>query len=254
VSREFKDHFSGHSDAYARYRPRYPRELFVALAQAAPRRVCAWDCGTGNGQAALGLAEVCERVVATDASADQIAGATPHPRIDYRVEPAERTSIASGSVSLVTSAQALHWFDIPRFYVEVRRVCEPGGVIAVWTYGLGEPQLPKNREQVVAELIDFYLNVVGPYWPPERVHIERGYSDLPFPFEPITMPAVRMSAEWTLGDLVSYLGTWSAVQRYRQARGEDPLGSLVPKLEPLWGDPDVRHPFEWPLVIRAGRV
>ncbi len=254
MSGEFKDHFSGHADAYARYRPRYPSELFDALAEAAPHKVCAWDCGTGNGQAALGLAEVFERVIATDASAEQIAGATRHPRIEYRIEPAERTSLAAGLVSLVTSAQALHWFDIPKFYAEVRRVCERGGVLAVWTYGLGEPQLPEHREAIVAVLIDFYLNVVGSYWPPERVHIERGYSDLPFPFESIPMPAVRMTAEWRLADLLSYLGTWSAVQRYKQDRGDDPLTLLIPKLEPLWGDPNARHPFEWPLVLRAGRI
>ncbi|MEX2155506.1 MAG: class I SAM-dependent methyltransferase [Gemmatimonadales bacterium] len=83
----FADHFSGVSAAYAAFRPHYPEALFTFLAQAAPARQAAWDCGTGSGQAALGLARHFARVTATDASDAQIAHATPHARITYRVAP-----------------------------------------------------------------------------------------------------------------------------------------------------------------------
>ena len=50
----FKDHFSGHASAYAAFRPSYPPELFEQLAALNTRRERAWDCATGNGQAAVG--------------------------------------------------------------------------------------------------------------------------------------------------------------------------------------------------------
>jgi hypothetical protein len=53
----FEDHFSSHSQQYAQYRPKYPDELYTYLASLAPARSLAWNCGTGNGQAALGLAK-----------------------------------------------------------------------------------------------------------------------------------------------------------------------------------------------------
>ena len=53
----FKDRFSGHAAEYALYRPHYPKELFQYLASLAPNRDAAWDCATGNGQAAEMLAE-----------------------------------------------------------------------------------------------------------------------------------------------------------------------------------------------------
>src|SRR6185312_12029374 len=113
----FKDYFSGHAADYSRYRPgAYPAALFKALAALAPDRGCVWDCGTGNGQAALGLAEFFDRVEATDASDKQIAAATPHPKIHYAV------------------AQALHWFDLPKFYAEARRVAKPQALLACSCY------------------------------------------------------------------------------------------------------------------------
>ena len=122
MSRPFPDHFSGVAGAYAEFRPRYPDALFDWLAEAAPSRELAWDCATGNGQAAVALARVFTRVVATDASAEQVQAATPHPRVEYRVGPAEESGLTSDSADAVTVAQALHWFDRPSFYAEASRV------------------------------------------------------------------------------------------------------------------------------------
>jgi SAM-dependent methyltransferase len=245
----FKDHFSGHAGAYAKYRPEYPDELFAFLAALAPARELAWDAGTGSGQAAIGLAAHFARVHATDASAEQIARAEPHARVTYAAEPAERVSLEDGSVDLVAVAQALHWFDIDRFYAEVRRVLKPRGVLAAWCYGLC--RLSPELDPVIET---FYNGTVGPYWPPERCFIDERYATLPFPFEEQPAPAMAMTASWNLDEYLGYLATWSAVQRYRKACGDDPLPALHARLRPAWGDPGAQREISWPLYFRIGRV
>ena len=132
----FKDHFSLQSEAYRRFRPDYPAALFEWLAgctrRAAGSRI---DVATGNGQAAVALAEHFESVIATEPSAAQLAQAPAHPRVEYRCEAAESISVAAGSADLLVAAQAAHWFDWPRFVREAVRVLRPGGVLAFWTYG-----------------------------------------------------------------------------------------------------------------------
>ncbi|MGH9903255.1 MAG: class I SAM-dependent methyltransferase [Pyrinomonadaceae bacterium] len=243
----FKDYFSGHAVDYAKYRPSYPRALFEYLASVAPGRERAWDCATGNGQAAHGLAEFFARVVATDASASQVENAPAHERITYRVAPAEKTDIDPGSVDLVTVAQALHWFDLDNFYSEVKRVLRPGGLLAVWSYNLLEA-----TPAVDEKLWEFYSETVGPYWPPERRILEERYRTIPFPFDELKAPAFRMEARWTLPDLLGYLSTWSATKRYIAARGADPVAGIADELLPLWGTPEEEKPVRWPLDVRAG--
>jgi ubiquinone/menaquinone biosynthesis C-methylase UbiE len=130
----FKDHFSKQAVGYAKFRPRYPKVLFSYLRRIAPSRELAWDCGTGNGQAAVGLASVFDRVIATDASEKQISNAQPDERVEYRVAPAENSGIKSETLDLIMIAQALHWFDLDRFYAEARRVLKPNGVLAASAY------------------------------------------------------------------------------------------------------------------------
>jgi SAM-dependent methyltransferase len=249
VSRPFKDHFSGHSDQYARFRPRYPETLFPWLASLPARQQCAWDCGTGSGQAAIGLAECFESVIATDASADQIARAEPHPRVQYAVAPAEHSGLADRSVDLIAVAQALHWFDLERFYAEVRRVARPGGVFAGWCYGLS--RITPGIDAIIEHL---YADIVGGDWPPERRFIEEQFRTLPMPFSEITAPAFAMTATWRLGELTGYLGTWSAVQRFRKRTGSDPLAMIAAALREAWGAPELPRSIEWPLYFRIGRI
>lgn len=245
---QFRDHFSQAASEYAAFRPRYPAALFEALAARAPGRRLAWDCATGSGQAALGLADHFDRVVATDASTAQIGAALPHPRVEYRVAPAERSGLAAGSVDLVTVAQALHWLDRAPFYAEARRVLAPDGLIAVWCYSLME------IDPAVDVLVRaFYRDTIGPWWPPERVLVDTGYRDVEFPFEEIELPPLRLEATLALPALAGYLGTWSAVLRCREATGRDPVVALESALRPLWGDPERPRPVRWPLAVRAGR-
>ena len=246
----FSDHFSAVASNYAEYRPRYPDSLFDWLAGLPAHRETAWDCATGSGQAAVALASRFERVIATDASAGQIAAATPHPRVEYRVAPAEASSLDPASVDLVTVAQALHWFDRPAFYAEARRVLRPDGVVAAWTYG--HPSIDEPRAD--AALQRFYSETVGPYWPTERALVDAGYRTIDFPFNEVAPPFFEMETRWTLDFLVGYVATWSAVTRFRAATGEDPLPAFAEALEPAWGDPQLVRRITWPLALKVGRL
>ena len=209
----------------------------------------AWDCATGSGQAAIGLADHFEQVEATDASAAQLAAALAHPRVRYRQAPADASGLPPRSVDLVTVAQALHWLDRPAFYAEAGRVLVPGGVVAAWCYGLVE--LGAGLDQLIHA---FYERTVGPYWPPERALVDSAYRTIDFPFAELALPAITMEAEVTLEELGGYLGTWSAVLGYRSARGNDPVAPLLDRLRGAWGGAQRRRPARWPLALRAGRV
>ena len=244
---QFKDRFSTRSTDYAQFRPRYPAELFEYLAGIAPDRSRAWDCATGNGQAATGLARSFECVIATDASEKQIANAERNERVKYRVAAADQSGLETRSVSLVTVAQALHWFDVDLFYNEVKRVLKPGGVLAVWCYNL------LNISPAIDALVeDFYHNIVGPYWDPARHLVEAGYRTAPFPFKEVETPKFQMEANWSLDHLLGYLRTWSATQGFVAARGFDPVIRLADQLAPLWGNGTERKTVRWPLSMRAG--
>lgn len=245
----FPDHFSGHAAAYAQARPTYPPALFDWLAAQCTQRVSAWDAGCGNGQAAVALAAHFARVIATDPSAAQIANAIAHPQVEYRVEPAEAPTLAAHSVDLVTVAQAFHWFDSARFIAAARRVLRPQAVIAVWSYGLSE--VAPAIDRVFMQLYDGRL---GPYWPPERRHVEEGYASLPFPFTRIEAPAFTMHCHWTLPQYLDYLRSWSATQRCVAATGADPVSAMADDFAQAWGDPSQPRTVRWPLALRAGRA
>lgn len=246
--RKFKDHFSNHAVDYSRYRPGYPAGLFAFLAAQAPDTQTAWDCGTGNGQAALTLADHFTLVHASDASAEQITQAVPHPRIHYSVAPAEHSGLPAAGIALITVAQALHWFDLDAFYREAQRVLKPNGVLAAWAYGM-------NRVNPAVDTVThhLYADITAPCWPPERRHIDAMYADLPFPFPCLPTPAFTMAAAWTLDEYCGYLHTWSGVQRYQKVHGEDPLCLIEAELAAAWGEPHVRQTITWPLAVLLGR-
>ena len=244
----FKDHFSGHAATYARYRPGYPDALFGWLAARLPARgpKCAWDCATGSGQAALSLARHVDSVVATDASAAQIANATPHARVRYAVAPAEASGLPDASMQLVTVAQALHWFDGPRFYQEVARVLVPGGLLAVWTYR--QCRVSRAVDAVIESLYD---GILGEDWPPERRLVESGYRGILPDWQCLAMPVFETRCDWDVDALAGYLSSWSATQRYRRRTGEDPVAAVRDDLETAFGAG--RRDVRWEMVVWAGR-
>ena len=243
----FKDHFSRQAVAYGRFRPHYPPALAAHVAALAPARSLALDVATGNGQAAHDLGAHFELVLASDASAQQLASAVPHARVRYLRHRAEELPVATGVADLLVAAQAAHWFELPRFYAEARRVLKPRGVVALWTYGT------LRVDPDVDRAIDaFYYEVVGRYWPPERRYVEQGYRTLPFPLDELAAPAFQLASEWTRGDVLGYLGTWSAVDRYRAAERADPVPVIERMLRPLWPADEARR-VVWPIHLRLGR-
>jgi SAM-dependent methyltransferase len=246
----FSDHFSNVAPQYAEFRPRYPVELYDFIVGHSPGRRRAWDCGTGSGQAALALAEYFSEVIATDASEEQIRYAALHPRVSYRVAPAEHSGLKEDSVDLVTVAQALHWFDIPAFFAEARRVLRGHGLIAVWAYD----HLETSDGPLDDRLRILHATVLGPYWPPERRLVEEGYRYVDFPFAELTAPRFRIERELSLDELIGYLRTWSAARRYLVATQTDVVESAAEELRSLWGVEGKTRRVRWPIYLRLGRA
>lgn len=245
----FKDHFSKQASDYAKFRPQYPRALFQFIESVSPDNRLALDLASGNGQAAIALAEFFEKVIGIDASEKQIASAQPHGGVEYHIASAESTGLPSHSCDALTVAQALHWFDLAAFYAEARRILRPRGVLAVWAYT--HLQIAPEIDAVVRH---FYNDVVGPFWPPERRFVESGYRELPFPFLEIKPPPFQIEVWWTLEHLFGYLRTWSATQRYLAEHKTDPVDQITAELENAWGDPAEERLVLWPLTTRIGRA
>jgi SAM-dependent methyltransferase len=242
--------FSKQAADYARFRPTYPNSLYEYLVSVTTAQGLVWDCGTGNGQAAVALARFFREVVATDVSEAQIRQGMPSPRVRYEVAPAEKAPLADGSADLVTVAQAVHWFDLDRFYSEVKRVGAPGSVVALWGYGFF------RTEEPIHGIVDrFGRETLKPYWP-DRIHyVQNGYRDLPFPFAPLEAPRLSFSLEWSLPMLRGYLSSWSATQKYKDAHGgRDPFDLIREPLEGAWGEPSVLKRFIWDIPLLVGRI
>ena len=245
----FKDYFSASAAEYATFRPRYPSALFDFVSSIPLRRHVAWDCATGSGQAAVPLADRFERVIATDASREQILHATPHPRVSYGVALADASGLADASVDLVTVAQALHWLPLERFFAEARRVVAPGGALAVWCYT--RSVLEGELDEI---LLRYYSGTCRDYWPPERRLVDEGYASLPMPFDEIPAPPMQIEVPLTLAEFGGYMRTWSATRKLADAIGRDPVVALVSDMRPLWGHEGERRIVRWPIRVRAGRL
>jgi SAM-dependent methyltransferase len=249
VTGGFKDHFSAGASGYAAHRPTYPVALAELLGSLSPTRRRVWDAGCGSGQLSTVLAEVFDEVAATDASAAQIASATPHPRVHYAVAPAESSGLPDRSIDCAVAAQAAHWFDLDRYYGEVRRVEKPEGLVALVTFNI-----MRVTDEVDWVILEFYAGPLEKHWPPERRLVEEGYRSLPFPFAEVKAPPLELHQRWTLPQMVGYVGTWSAVQSLRRAGGQAEVERFASNLQAAWGDPDVVRDVRWPLTLRLGRV
>lgn len=245
----FKDFFSGQAAGYSKHRPHYPPALFDYLASITPERDLAWDCGTGNGQAAVELARHFRQVIATDPSAKQLAESMAHPKVEYRNARAEHCGLEDMSASLVTVAQAFHWFEQPGFFREVRRVCRPGGVLAIWCY-----ELAVVNESVDSTVLRLYRDLLGAYWDPARRLVEEGYRNEKIPFSELTPPLFDMHVDWDFADFMGYLGTWSAWAAYLRERGQGELEKFAGELKEAWGDPAEKKRVGWPLSLRVFQV
>lgn len=235
--------------AYSRFRPEYPPELARFLASVSPSTTLAVDVGCGSGQLTAQLASHFDKVLGADPSADQIANAVAHPQVKYVCAPAEQLPVADHSAQLITAAQAAHWFDLPRFYEEVRRIGAQQAVLALVSYGV--LRLDKELDTRFSR---FYWHEIGPYWPAERKLVDSGYADLPFPFKEHAPPSLEIRKTWGLAELLGYISTWSAVRSVREAGREDILQGFATDLTALWGDAELRREVCWPINMRLGTL
>ena len=245
----FKDHFSQVAGAYASWRPTYPDALFQAIRAVVPARASVWEPGCGSGQATHGLAKRFAHVLATDPSAGQLAqhwaasAAAATGKIQLAVEPAETTSLGGHSVDVVAVAQALHWFDRPRFFAECERVLRPGGVLAAWTYQ--DLEFPAD----LLPAADAFRAQIEAHWPPERADVDAGYAAYAWPFPALPSPALQLAADWNLSQLLGYLGSLSATARCKAGSGRDPVETHADALTAAWGEPARLRAMRWPLVL-----
>ncbi|XP_057492324.1 uncharacterized protein LOC130777902 [Actinidia eriantha] len=254
--------FDKQAEIYLDARPNYPKEWYSMLADQTDHHSLAWDVGTGNGQAALGVAEHYKQVIGTDVSEAQLKYAVPHPRVRYLHTPLslsddELVSLigGEGSVDLVTVAQAVHWFDLPRFYSIVTRLLrKPRGVVAVWGY----------RGMVVSPTFDalakHFHETTLPFWNPDSKYVFDGYRTLPFPFESVGLGSegepmlLDIPKELSFDGLLGMIKSYSAIVTAKE-RGVDLLSEgVVKELECAWGGPKLVRSVVYKAFMLVGKV
>ena len=244
-----KDLFSKQSDLYARYRPTYPKDLYEYILSFVKEKNTAWDCATGNGQAAVVLADHFKKVIATDISASQIDKAIKKDNIEYSVCPAESTPFEENTFDLVTVAQAYHWIKWEEFRKEATRVCKPGAIIAIWTY---------NRNKIGDKKIDdaiysFYENVTKPYWDYERKYVEELYETVEFDFELLPVKQFETTLNWKREDMIGYISSWSAIQKYIKVNGRSPIPIIEEEINKLWPEGEVKK-VSFPIYLKLWKI
>jgi ubiquinone/menaquinone biosynthesis C-methylase UbiE len=244
----FNDHFSKQTDIYLKARPTYPEALFNFLASICPKNEFCWDNGAGNGQASIALAKHFKKVLATDASAQQINNGIPRDNIEYKVALAEESGLPDKSVDLITVATAAHWFNLDKFYKEAERVAMPNGVLALWTYSSASINV-----QIDPIMEWFAYDYLHDYWPDGRWYVRNSYKTLPFPFKEMETPAFTCNMRWNLSQWLDYLRSWSSYNRYLAKHNADPLEVLMPKLKPLWAENEIKE-VVWPLHLKCTRL
>jgi len=245
-----KDLFSIQADAYARYRPSYPPALIDYLLSFTKARQRAWDCATGNGQAAVLLAPYFETIIATDTSEKQLSLAVPESNIVYQAAKAEQTGFPDNQFDLITVAQAYHWFTFAAFEKEAKRVAKPGCIIAAWCYNI-----PATHFEPLNGLIkSFYTTTVGPYWDAERKFIDDCYQTIPFNFEELPSKQFSIDVLWTEEALSGYFNSWSSVQHFITANKYNPVDALRARLSSAWPSGTKAMPFSFPIFLRIGRI
>lgn len=244
-----KDFFSTQASSYAKFRPHYPQELFDYIFSFVKEKNCAWDCATGNGQAAKVLADHFKKVEATDISEAQLQNAVQKGNIHYQISSAEQTPFADGSFDLITVATAYHWLDWEAFYKEATRVGKHDAVVAIWAYNL----LSANEEEINKAIQYCYVEIVGPYWHKERSHVADEYQTIPFAFSPLPSKNFQQKLYWNKDQLLGYFSSWSATANYTKQNGHSPLPRMIEAINNAWPG-DVTKEFTIRFFLKIGRV
>ena len=179
--------FSDRVGDYVKYRPTYPPALvrFLESRVGLGAGTAVADVGSGTGIFTGLLLDAGASVFAVEpndemrkAAEDALAG---RPGFTSVKGTAEATGLADGSVSLITCAQAFHWFRTEETRAEFRRILAPGGFCAlIWN-------------TAVVDRTDFAIGY-------ERVKLEHGTD-----FKQVRHEGVSKS---TRGDKLFGKGSW----------------------------------------------
>ncbi|RKG40482.1 class I SAM-dependent methyltransferase [Acinetobacter rongchengensis] len=241
-----KDLFSTASQLYQQARPSYPQDVIQEILKYVPEHHFVWDCGAGSGQFTQLLAPYFDHVVATDISEQQLQHAPYFENVSYQVQPSEKTSFPAQGFDLITVAQAIHWFDFESFYREVNRTLKPNGILAVIGYGL----IHVEHHFINQKIQQLYFDTLKGYWDAERRYIDEQYQTIPFPFDEIMMPELKMQYQWSSAQLLKYLSTWSAVKHYIDQNKINPLHDLAEVLSAE----QALLTIEFPIFLRVGKI
>lgn len=242
-----KDNFSNQASQYSKFRPHYPQELIDHVVAFVKNKDTALDVATGNGQVAIALSKYFHTVYATDISENQLLHAPKIINVVYKNQSAEATDFHDRQFDLITVAQAVHWFDFNKFYAEVSRILKPDGIIAIIGYGLLSTNPHSDKI-----LLDFYHNIVGPFWDAERKYLDDNYRTIPFPFEELETESFSNEFTWSFNQLIGYLETWSAVEHYKAHHNQNPIDLIREELEASWESNDKKVTF--PMLLRVGKL
>lgn len=241
--RAVADHFSQQADIYAQARPQYPSALFADLHNMVTARFddTPWiaDIGAGSGQATHGLVPLFPHILAIDPIASIIARCPHLPHVHRLAARAERLPLSDGRLHGILCAQSAHWFDLPAFHAEMRRVCHRQAPVAFVTYG---------RTRVSPEvdhLMDVFEEKIGPYWPAGRQHVDTHYEHLAIEFPILERRQYPMQLTWTRYQFMAYVRSWSSVTAYQKTHGHSDITALAAALGNLWPD---AMPVSWPLT------
>jgi SAM-dependent methyltransferase len=240
--------FGQYAADYAKSRPQYPAALWRWVAGLCDAHEHAWDAGCGNGQASIALAQYFDRVTASDISAEQIASALAHPKVSYFASRTEELNFPRASLDLICVAQALHWFDLNKFWLQAQHALKSQGVFLAVAYGLFEVDA-----EIDAVSKQYFYDIVQPYQAAGNAMVANGYADINFPFDMLTAPSFAIECAWTLEQLLNYAATWSAVARMRKETGVDPMLAYRAALERIWGGANTPRNVRMPMTVKAGR-
>ncbi len=246
---EAENPFSEGAENYAKHRPTYPDECAKALAALCPNNNLAIEVGCGTGQFSHCLAEQFEKVIATDLSGEQIRQAIPNHKITFKCEPAEKISVDDNSASLIIAAQAAHWFDLPVFYKEAKRVAVNDAIIALLSYGILNIEGEANER-----FQKFYWDEIHSFWAPDRKHVETGYKDFDLPFSELALPPINIICHWDFNQLIGYIKTWSAMKTLKAEGADHIFDKFYNDMKDIWDEPEQRKTITWPISSRVGRI
>jgi ubiquinone/menaquinone biosynthesis C-methylase UbiE len=241
--------FSSLSESYQKFRPSIPKLFFDFLFTTVYEQGRAWDCAAGTGQNSKALKAGFKNVAATDISSQMIKKAQRHSGINHCVAQSECACFKDQIFDLVLVAQAIHWFDLPMFYNEVKRVLKKDGIIAAVAYGFS------SIEQSIDLILEkFRFQFLDPYWHPRAKMVFEGYQNLSFPFEEIEIEPIHLKIRWNMYELLGFMRTWSGVKKFIEDHNEDPVLKIVDVLEREWGNPESKKELTFPLYTRIGKV